>query len=88
MDTTRMDVMVRVDEKTVARPELTILLDVATRSILGAVLRPEGTKSVDLLVVLARALVPYGRRLEGARETRALVSSAWAGCPTKAPRSP
>ncbi|WP_061016116.1 Mu transposase C-terminal domain-containing protein, partial [Microbacterium sp. CCH5-D1] len=78
MDTTRMDVMVRVDEKTVARPELTILLDVATRSILGAVLRPEGTKSIDLLVVLARALVPYGRRLEGARETRALVSSAWA----------
>src|SRR5688572_11158332 len=26
MDTTRMDVMVRIDEKTVARPELTILL--------------------------------------------------------------
>lgn len=78
IDTTRLDVMVRVDEVTIGRPELTIMLDVATRSILAAVLRPEGTKSMDLVVVLARALVPYGRRPDGARETRQLVSTAWA----------
>lgn len=78
MDSTRIDVMMRFDENTVGRPELTILIDVATRSILAALLRVEGTKSVDLLVVLARALVPYSRRLEGARETRRLISTAWA----------
>lgn len=79
IDSTRLDVMVRIDEQTIGRPELTILLDVATRSILAAVLRPEGTKSVDLVVVLARALVPYSRRPDGARETRRLISTAWAG---------
>ncbi|MCZ0711112.1 DDE-type integrase/transposase/recombinase [Microbacterium paraoxydans] len=78
MDSTRIDIMLRIDEETVGRPELTILIDVATRSILAAMLRPEGTKSVDLVAVLARALVPYGRRMEGARETRQLISSAWA----------
>lgn len=78
MDSTRIDVMLRIDEETVGRPELTILLDVATRSILAALLRPEGTKSVDLVAVLARALVPYGRRTEGVRETRQLISTAWA----------
>lgn len=78
MDSTRIDVMLRIDEETVGRPELTILIDVATRSILAAMLRPEGTKSVDLVAVLARALVPYGRRMEGTRETRQLISTAWA----------
>lgn len=78
MDSTRIDVMMRIDEETVGRPELTILIDVATRSILAALLRPEGTKSVDLVAVLARALVPYSRRLDGARETRQLISTAWA----------
>ncbi len=78
MDSTRIDVMLRIDDETVGRPELTILLDVATRSILAAMLRPEGTKSVDLVAVLARALVPYGRRMEGVRETRQLISTAWA----------
>lgn len=78
IDTTRLDVMVRIDEATIGRPELSIMLDVATRSILAAVLRPEGTKSMDLVVVLGRALVPYSHRPEGARETRQLVSTAWA----------
>lgn len=78
IDTTRLDVMVRIDEVTIGRPELTIMLDIATRSILAAVLRPEGTKSMDLIVVLARALVPYSHRPDGARETRQLISTAWA----------
>ncbi|MCK2022700.1 DDE-type integrase/transposase/recombinase [Microbacterium sp. kSW2-24] len=78
IDSTTLDVMVRIDDNTVGRPELTILIDVATRSILAAVLRPVGTKSVDLMVVLARALVPYARRPEGAHETRRLISTAWA----------
>ena len=78
MDSTVLDVAVRIDEKTIGRPELTTLVDVATRSVLAATLRPEGTKSIDLIVTLARALVPYSRRLEGVRETRRLISTAWA----------
>lgn len=78
IDTTKLDVLVRIDESRIERPELTVMIDVATRSILAAVLRPVATKSMDLLVVLARALVPYGRRPEGARETRRLISTAWA----------
>lgn len=78
IDSTPLDVMVRIDDQTIGRPELTIMVDVATRSVLAAVLRPESTKSMDLVVVLARALVPYARRPEGARETRRLISSAWA----------
>lgn len=78
IDSTPLDVMVRIDDATVGRPDLTIMIDVATRSVLSAVLRPEATKSMDLVVVLARALVPYGRRPEGARETRRLISTAWA----------
>ena len=78
IDTSPLDVMVRIDEATIGRPELTILLDVATRSILAAVLRPGGTRSMDLVVVLARALVPYSHRPEGIRETRRLISTAWA----------
>lgn len=78
IDSTVLDVMVRIDESTVARPELTILIDVATRSILSAVLRPQGTKGVDIVIALARALVPYSRRPEGARQTRHLISQSWA----------
>ncbi len=78
IDSTVLDVMVRIDESTVTRPELTILIDVATRSILSAVLRPKGTKGVDIVIALARALVPYSRRPEGARETRRLISQSWA----------
>ena len=78
IDSTPLDVMVRIDDQTIGRPDLTIMVDVATRSVLAAVLRPESTKSMDLVVVLARALVPYARRPEGARETRRLISTAWA----------
>jgi len=78
IDSTVLDVMVRIDESTVARPELTIMVDVATRSILSAILRPAGTKGVDIVIALARALVPYSRRPEGARETRRLISTLWA----------
>jgi len=61
------------------RPDLTIMLDVATRSIVSAVLRPGSTKSVDLVVALARALVPYDQRPDGRLETRALTDGAFDG---------
>jgi transposase InsO family protein len=62
IDTTPLDVMAVLDDGVTARPELTIVLDVATRTICAAVLRPAGTKAVDAAVLLARMLVPEPMR--------------------------
>ncbi|NEA33739.1 DDE-type integrase/transposase/recombinase [Streptomyces sp. SID13031] len=58
IDTTPLDVMALLDEGVPARVELTLLVDVATRSICSGLLRPHGTKAVDAALLLARALVP------------------------------
>ncbi|MFH9554542.1 Mu transposase C-terminal domain-containing protein [Streptomyces sp. NPDC017435] len=58
MDSTVLDVFVVLDDGVVERPELTIALDVATRSICAAVLRPKGTRSVDA----AQMMVPAPMR--------------------------
>lgn len=55
VDSTTLDVMVRVGEKTV-RPLLTVMIDVASRSIIAATLRLDGTKGVDHATLLAQAL--------------------------------
>ncbi|TJZ99431.1 Mu transposase C-terminal domain-containing protein [Actinacidiphila oryziradicis] len=62
VDTTRLDVMAVLDDGSLGRPEMTIALDVASRSILAAVLRPEGTKSVDAALLLAEMAVPHPAR--------------------------
>lgn len=62
VDTTRLDVMAIADDGRPARPELTIAVDVATRSILAAMLRPEGTKAVDAALLLAEMAVPHPMR--------------------------
>lgn len=61
-DTTPLDVTAVLDDGVLGRPELTITLDVATRTIGAAVLRPAGTKAVDAAVLLARMLVPEPMR--------------------------
>lgn len=84
IDTTKFDAEIMLDDGRVTtrggteRPEMTILLDIRSRTPMAAVLRAGGTKSVDLVTLLARALTPYERRPQGARETRELVSAAWA----------
>jgi hypothetical protein len=57
IDSTPLDVLVRLDDGVVGRVELTGMIDVATRAVTAAVLRP-GTKSVDASVLLARTLTP------------------------------
>ncbi|MFF1909471.1 Mu transposase C-terminal domain-containing protein [Kitasatospora sp. NPDC058218] len=59
LDTTRLDVFAVFDNGTVGRPELTIALDVASRSILAAVLRPASTKGVDAALLLAEMAAPH-----------------------------
>jgi len=58
IDTTPLDVTALLDEGVLARVELTLLVDVATRTICSGLLRPHGTKAVDAALLLARALVP------------------------------
>jgi putative transposase len=61
IDSTPVDVRVVLDNGMTDRAELTWLIDVATRSIPAAVLRPS-TKSVDAALLLARALTPEPMR--------------------------
>ena len=62
LDTTRLDVLAVYDNGATGRPELTIALDAASRSILAAVLRPGGTKSVDAALLLAEMATPHPMR--------------------------
>jgi hypothetical protein len=57
VDSTPLDVRVVLDNGLPDRVELTWLIDLATRTIPAAVLRPS-TKSVDAALLLARALTP------------------------------
>ncbi|MEU5247380.1 transposase [Streptomyces asoensis] len=62
MDSTPLDVMAVLDDGVSGRVELSIALDVATRSICAAVLRPVGTRSVDAAMLLAQMVVPAAMR--------------------------
>jgi putative transposase len=61
VDSTPLDVRVVLDDGLVDRAELTMMVDVATRTIAAAVLRPT-TKAVDASLLLARALTPEPMR--------------------------
>jgi transposase InsO family protein len=61
VDSTPVDVRVVLDNGLVDRAELTWMIDLATRSIPAAVLRPT-TKTVDAALLLARALTPEPMR--------------------------
>jgi hypothetical protein len=62
IDSTPIDVMVLLESGMPVRADLTIAVDVATRSICAAVVRPAGTKAVDAALLLARMLVPEPTR--------------------------
>jgi|SRR5690606_16681244 len=61
IDSTPIDVRVVLDTGVVDRAELTWIIDLATRSIPAAVLRPT-TKAADAAVLLARTLTPEPMR--------------------------
>ncbi|MFD4318980.1 transposase [Streptomyces sp. NPDC058548] len=61
LDSTPLDVLVAFHDGVVGRPELTIALDVATRSV-WAVLRAAGTKLTDVAVLLAQMMTPMTMR--------------------------
>ena len=61
IDSTPLDVLVRLDDGVADRVDLTGIIDVATRTVTAAVLRPT-TKSVDASVLLARTVTPEPMR--------------------------
>ncbi|GHE14542.1 hypothetical protein GCM10010339_85550 [Streptomyces alanosinicus] len=74
MDSTPLDVLAVLEDGRTGRLELTMAMDVATRSITAAVLRPRGTKAVDAAVLLAQTVVPEPLRPAWA-EALAMASS-------------
>ena len=61
IDSTPLDVLVRLDNGVPDRVDLTGIIDVATRTVTAAVLRPT-TRSVDASVLLARTVTPEPMR--------------------------
>lgn len=61
IDSTPMDVLVRLDDGVAEKVELTGMVDIATRSITAAVLRPS-TKAADASALLARSVTPEAMR--------------------------
>jgi putative transposase len=61
IDSTPLDVAVLLDDAVVGRVELTGMVDVATRTIAAAALRPT-TKAVDACLLLAKAMTPEPMR--------------------------
>ena len=62
IDTSPLDVLAVLDDGVIDRVELTVMLDVATRTICAGVVSPRGTKAVDAALLLARAVVPEPMR--------------------------
>ncbi|MGB4137946.1 MAG: hypothetical protein WA971_15375, partial [Microbacterium sp.] len=79
IDSTVIDVPSQLLDGRLNRAELTIIHDVASRTIMAAVVRAISTNAADLAGVLARALTPYDMRPPGAREQRQRIAGTWAG---------
>jgi len=67
LDSTPLDVLVKVPNDKPQRPTLTIMIDVATRSILAYSFRLTATKSVDHVGLIAQALTPIQNQPDRSR---------------------
>jgi hypothetical protein len=74
IDSTPLDVMVRLDDGVEGRVELTGMIDVATRTVTAAVLQPSA-KSADASVLLARTVTPEPMRPGWAKALAMSVSA-------------
>lgn len=78
IDSTPLDVLVVHEDGTVDTVEMTGLVDIATRTLAAAVLRPS-TKAVDAALLLARAMTPEPMRpgwAEALRMSRSVLPHA------------
>lgn len=73
IDSTPLDVMALFPDGSTGRVDLTVALDIATRTPMAAILRPVAAKGVDAAILLARAMTPllmqpgWGEHLSYAR---------------------
>ncbi|WP_298207880.1 hypothetical protein [Ferrimicrobium sp.] len=74
IDSTPLDVMTILPNGDVARAELTTVIDVATRSFCAWIIKPRGTKAVDAVELLARAMTPM--RLQPGFEERMVMAQS------------
>jgi hypothetical protein len=74
IDSTPLDVLVRLDDGVEGRAELTAMIDVATRTVTAAVLQPSA-KAAGASVLLARTVTPEPMR-PGWAEALAMSASA------------
>lgn len=74
IDSTPLDIAVELDDGVIGRVELTALVDIATRSIPAAVIRPT-TKAVDAALLLARCVTPELMRPGWARAASMAASA-------------
>lgn len=74
IDSTPLDIAVELDDGVIGRVELTAMVDIATRSIPAAVVRPT-TKAVDAALLLARCLTPEPMR-PGWAQAASMAASA------------
>ena len=72
LDSTPLDMLVKVPNDRPQRPTLTIMIDVATRSILAYSFRLVATKSIDHIGLIAQALTPIQNQPDRSR-FRAMV---------------
>ncbi|WP_229877454.1 hypothetical protein [Streptomyces bluensis] len=78
IDSTPLDVLVRLDNGKPGRVDLTAVIDVATLTVTAAVLRPT-TRSVDASLLLARTVTPESMRpgwAEALRMSRSVLPFA------------
>lgn len=74
IDSTPLDIAIELDDGVIGRVELTAMVDIATRSIPAAVVRPT-TKAVDAALLLARCVTPELMR-PGWAEAASMAASA------------
>ncbi|QXQ08765.1 DDE-type integrase/transposase/recombinase [Paeniglutamicibacter sp. Y32M11] len=74
IDSTPLDIAVELDDGVIGRVELTAMVDIATRSLPAAVIRPT-TKAADAALLLARCMTPELNR-PGWAEAASMAASA------------
>ena len=79
LDSTPLDILVKVPGSSLQRPTLTIMIDVATRSILAYSFRLVAAKSVDHVGLIAQALTPIQNQPDRTR-FREMVQLQNPGC--------
>jgi putative transposase len=75
IDSTVADIFVLTSKGEIVRPTLTVMIDVATRTIIASTIRLVSAKGYDHVLLLGQALVPYANKPDRSI-TRKLVSLA------------